>query len=161
MATGFQTTINQRPALGVQGDKATLNPCVYTTFNPLAEGPVVVGTFVWTGTEANLAKNSGTGQPLGIVERNLSYWNYNIIEGASLAAPDGSNLQVARKGDYYTTSKTTATRGQKVFATLADGTIQTGAAGATIEGAIETPWTVDEGGAAGDLIVITSWTDQA
>lgn len=154
----FQTQILDGQARGVQGDKAGLNPHVYTVGNVLAEGLVTVGTFVWDGSQPGLAKNSGTGKPLGFVERVLAYYNLDLNSPATLKVPDRTNLTVARKGDYYAVALTAATRGQKVFAVLADGTLKTGAAGATISGAVETDWTVIDAGAAGELITISNWS---
>lgn len=154
--TTFQTTINPYPALGVAGDKATLNPCVYTESNPLADGAVTVGTFVWS--TANGAANKGTGAPIGIVERVQAYYNYTVTVGATMVILKGNSLTVVRKGDLYVTTLTAATVGQKVFAVLADGTIKTGASGSTVSGAIETDWYVMTAGAVGDLIVISNWS---
>ena len=158
MTAVFQTQINAAPAAGVPGDRATLNPAVYTVDNPLAEGPVTVGTFVWSGTAAGQAKNSGTGAPLGFVERVQVYRSHSLSEGATLTVPAGSALTVARRGDYYAAAATAATAGQAVFAVLADGTLKTGAAGAAVDGAVETGWTVVNGGAAGETIIISTWS---
>lgn len=171
----FQNQVQQFPALGVPGDKATLNPFVYTDRNYLAgDAAVTVGNFVWDDPDNPVPPNyhgSGVLQalssgedgvlPLGIVQRNLSYINYNILDGGTLVVPENAPLQVVVKGDMYVVSTTAATKGQAVFATLADGSIQTGTAGATVTGtvtgAVETPWIVVDGGAAGELITISSW----
>lgn len=49
---------------------------------------------------------------------------------------------VAETGDYFVQTKTVATVGQKVFANTDSGEIYTGAAGGTVEGAVETDWIV-------------------
>lgn len=152
----FQTTISATPAHGVAGDRATLNPAVYTVNNPLADGAVTVGSFVWP-TDAGAA-NTGTGKPLGFVERVQSQYNYDLLSGASMTIAEGGALTVVRKGDYYAVSTTTASVGQKVFAVLADGSIKTDAAGATVAGAVETDWHVVVGGDADDLITISNWS---
>lgn len=166
----FQGQVQKTPAKGVPGDKASLNPHVYTDRNYVAgDDAVTVGNFVWDdpanpapadyhGSGVLAALSSGTGQPAGIVERNLSYVNYNLLDGGTLVLPEHAPLNTVRRGDLYAVASTAATKGQKVFATLADGSIQTGAAGATISGAIETPWEVTEGGAAGELITISNWS---
>lgn len=154
----YQQQIGLTIAPAVAGDKATLNPVVYTVGNPLAEGPVTVGTFVWAGSTPQQAKNSGSGPPVGLVERWLAYVDDSLASGGTLTVPEGSALQVARRGDYFVTGKSSSTPGQKVFATLADGSIRTGEAGATVEGAVETAWSVVSGGAAGDLIIISNWS---
>lgn len=163
MATAsFQKSIKNFPANGVPGDKATLNPAVYTVGTPLAETAVNVASFVWPSTTPGFAKQSGTGVPLGFVGRVQAYYNYDLKDGGTLTVPIGSELTVARRGDFYAVALTAATVGQKVFAVLADGTLKTGAAGATISGAVETPWTVTDlagdNGAVGTLITISNWS---
>lgn len=153
--TQFQTAINRVPSQGVAGDKATLNPSVYTVGNPLADGQVNIGSFVWLS--ANGAANTGTGKPLGFIERTMTFYNYDMLSGATMTVVSGSALTVARKGDYYAVSTSVAADGDKVFAMLANGSITTGAAGANVAGAVETDWIVVNGGDAGDLITISSW----
>ncbi|MDR2075635.1 MAG: DUF4646 domain-containing protein [Desulfovibrio sp.] len=165
----FQTAVQKRQAKGIAGDKATLNPFVYTDRNYFAgDGAVTVGNFVWEdpanpapgayeGSGVFSALSSGTGAPLGIVERNHSYVNYDLLDGGTLVVPQKALLNVVRRGDLYAVAATAATKGQKVFAVLADGSLKTGAAGDTVAGAVETAWEVAEGGAAGDLITITNW----
>lgn len=154
----FQKQINPCPAKGVPGDRAGLNPHVYTIGNPVAEGPVNVGGFVWDGSESGQAKSSGSGAPLGFVERVLAYYDLTRDGSAGLTVPAGSALLVARRGDYYAVAQTASTRGQKVFAVLNGGGLKTAAAGASVSGAVETGWTVLNGGAAGDIITISNWS---
>ena len=92
------------------------------------------------------------------MERNLSYFNYDLKDGGTLTLPEAANLTVVRRGDLYAVASTAANKGQKVFAVLADGSLKTGPAGAAVSGAVETPWTVTEGGAAGELITISNWS---
>lgn len=171
--TNFPNTIQQYPAKGVQGDKATLNPFVYTDRNYIAgDDGVTVGHFVWDdptnpvnnpddyhGSGIFKALSTGTAgvQPVGIVERNLSYILWDLTVGASLVVPKGSALNTVKYGDMYVVATTAATKGQKLFAVIADGTIQTGAAGGTVSGAVETPWVVVDGGPADSLITVSSW----
>lgn len=160
-STAFQTVINRHPAPGVAGDKVDLNPTVYTSGNPLADGPVTVGTFVWA-TEKGAANTVATATaPLGIVERVQCYYSYDMLAGATLTIGEGSPLSVIFKGDVYVTTLTAATRGQKVFAVLADGTIKTGDAGSTVADAMETDWYVVSSGAANSLIIISNWEPRA
>ena len=167
--THFQAQVQKTLAKGVPGDKATLNAHVYTDQNYIAGAGVTVGNFVWADPANPLPANyngsgvlkalaTGTGQPMGIVERILSYVNTNMTDGGTLAVAERSALNIVKRGDLYAVSATAATKGQKVFAVLANGTLKTGAAGATVAGAIETSWTVTEGGAASELITISSWS---
>lgn len=169
---GFPNTVQKFPAKGVAGDKATLHPFVYTDRNYVAgDDAVTVGNFVWDDPDnpdpadyhgSGILKALSTGtygvSPLGIVERNLSSMNYELLNGGTLVLPELTPLNTVKRGDLYVLASTAATKGQKVFATLADGSIQTAAAGATVAGAIETPWEVTEGGAAGERITISNWS---
>ena len=78
-----------------------------------------------------------------------------------MQVPAGFPVQIAERGEFFAKSANAATLGQKVFATLADGTLQFGAAGATIAGAIETAFVVTRGGAANAVIKISTWSQLA
>lgn len=172
----FQKQVAARPCKGVAGDKATLNPFVYTDRNYIAETaadtPVVVGNFVyssvkndtntsepsiWSAVAVQANASALNNSPLGIVQRNLSYRNPDIYDGGTLNVPDNAPLNVVVKGDMYVVSATAATVGQAVFASTTTGAISTAAVGGTVAGSVETPWKVVEGGAAGDIITISNW----
>lgn len=158
-----QSQVYTSIAPGVPGQKATLNPAVYLPHTPLADGEVVIGTFVWVGTDPTIqAKNTGTGAPLGFVERNIVYPNYDVTAEGSLVAHDGATLTVATKGDFWAVAGAAAVVGNKVFAKTADGTLLFGAAGATVSGGVETQFKVDavysagSSAAAGDIVLIST-----
>ncbi|KCB33763.1 hypothetical protein L541_4882 [Bordetella hinzii CA90 BAL1384] len=75
---------------------------------------------------------------------------------ATMIIPEGLAVTLHNLGDFWAATKTAATIGQKVFASNTDGTISTGAAGATIAGSTETDWFVASAGSVGSLIKITS-----
>lgn len=170
--TAFQKRVESVPAPGVPGDKADLSPHVYTETTFVAgDAAVTVGNFVWadpdnpdpafpSGPGACKALSTGPAGalPLGLVERNLSFRNSAILDGATLVAPRGAALNIVKRGALFAVSKTAATRGQKVFASLADGAVLTGEATAAISGAVETSWEVVDGGAAGACITISNWS---
>lgn len=154
----LQKKIGFDQAFAIQGDRASLNPVIYAAYTPLAEEPVSIGTFVWAGTDAEKqVKQSGSGLPVGFVERWHVVPIADLTDEASLIIPAGFAVTVARRGDFWAVSSTAATIGQKVFAVLANGTIKTGAAGATVAGAVETSYVVKTAGDAGDLIMISNW----
>ena len=156
----LQTVINLDQAVAVAGDRASLNEIVYHTTNPIAATDITVGTFVWNKDgQEGLADYGGTGAPLGFVERWLAYanWFNNNAEDGTLVIDKEKQLQVARRGDFWAVCKTAATVGQKVFAHKTNGTISAATAGGTVAGAVETDWVVKTQGAAGDLIIISSW----
>lgn len=160
---GLQKQVNLYRAAGVQGDKATPNQSIYFPKQMVAEGDVTVGTFVFYGTDASKqasnSKTSGTAADLiGFVERVINYANYDVTREGTLIVPNKSTLTIAMCGDYWATATTAATPRQKVFVNLTTGAISTAAAGETVSDAVETPWTVIQGGEAGTPILISNWT---
>lgn len=164
---GLQKQVNLYRAAGVQGDKATPNQSIYFPKQMVAEGDVTVGTFVFYGTDASKqASNTKTGATaadataadlVGFVERVINYANYDVTSEGTLIVPNKSTLTIAMCGDYWATATTAATPRQKVFVNPTTGAISTAAAGGTVSGAVETPWTVIQGGEAGTPILISNW----
>lgn len=160
---GLQKQVNLYRAAGVQGDKATPNQSIYFPKQMVAEGDVTVGTFVFYGTDASKqASNSKTGGTaadlIGFVERVINYANYDVTSEGTLIVPNKSTLTIAMCGDYWATATTAATPRQKVFVNPTTGAISTAVAGETVPDAVETPWTVIQGGEAGTPILISNWT---
>ena len=171
MANEFQGQVNILPAIGVPGQHMSTNPLVSTQKGYCAADTVTIGGFVWAVTvdEKDAAatadekdafvKSTGTGAPLGFAVREITNpLGYN--QPASNTVPKGFPVSVAVKGDFAVITGTAATVGQSVFAVLADGSIKTGTAGGTVDGAVETDYKVvniNGGGAVGDIIVISNW----
>ena len=173
MANKFQGQVNILPAIGVPGQHMSTNPLVSTQKGYCAADTVTIGGFVWAATVTNggfvwaatvtnndaFVKSTGKGAPLGFAVREITNpLGYN--QPASNTVPKGFPVSVAVKGDFAVITGTAATVGQSVFAVLADGTIKTGTAGVTVEGAVETDYKVvniNGGGAVGDIIVISNW----
>lgn len=171
MANEFQGQVNILPAIGVPGQHMSTNPLVSTQKGYCAADTVTIGGFVWAATvnENDAAatvnendafvKSTGTGAPLGFAVREITNpLGYN--QPASNTVPKGFPVSVAVKGDFAVITRTAATVGQSVFAVLADGSIKTGTADGTVEGAIKTDYkvvSINGGGAADDIIVISNW----
>lgn len=162
MANKFQGQVNILPAIGVPGQHMSTNPLVSTQEGYFAADTVTIGGFVWSANEENnvaYVKSTGEGAPLGFAVREITNpLGYN--ESASNTVPKGFPVSVAVKGDFAVVTRTAATVGQSVFAVLADGTIKTDTAGATVEGAVQTDYKVvniNGGGAVDDIIVISNW----
>lgn len=157
----FQTKMNQELPHGVEGDFATVNPYAsYASFGGqlvAGDGGVTVGRFAWVDTATGKVTNAGSAAPSGFVHRDgqasITIW----LGEASMLIQEGREVTLHVAGDYYVKTKTAATIGQKVFASTTDGTISTGAAGATIAGSIETKFSVLSAGAVGELIAIGTW----
>lgn len=164
MANEFQGQVNILPAIGVPGQHMSTNPLVSTQKGYCAADTVTIGGFVWAATVKNndafvKSTGTGTGAPLGFAVREITNpLGYN--ESAFNTVPKGFPVSVAVKGDFAVVTRTVATVGQSVFAVLADGSIKTGKAGGTVDGAVETDYKVvniNGGGAVGDIIVISNW----
>lgn len=158
----MQKKVNLYQAVAVQGDRASQNPTVYMPFNFLAGGSITVGTFVWQDpANPNEILNSGTGAPLGFIERILTNFNYVLTSEGTLIVEEGGELAVAVRGDFYALADASVTVGMAVFANNTTGAVKFAEAGSTQSGYTETNWRALTAGAAGDLIIISNWTSQA
>ena len=135
--SGFQTSINQYPAPGIEGAFASNNP--YTSY-VAGEGALVtgadgltIGRFAWV--VKGVASNKGTGAPSGFVPRD---GQASIVEWLGAAS---NVIQPGRECTLHT-----------------GGEIATGAAGATIEGFAETAFSVASAAAAKERIKISTWS---
>jgi len=146
----------------VVGDRASHNPVVYLPRNPLAEGVVYVGRFVFQGTDlANQVKTSGT-VVAGFVQRVINYYNYVVTSSGTLGITDKTPVTVATIGEFYSAYTGAApTIGQKAFASTTDGTISYADAGETVAGSIETGFVVKEVRSADGLVFISNWNPAA
>lgn len=155
----FQSQVNLQPAPAVAGAFASANPRAVLLAGPGAvvagATGVTVGAFAWVTN--GVALNSGAGVPSGIVHRGNQALITTFLAETSNSVPQGLPLTVYTQGDFWMQTGTIATVGQKVFASLTTGQVQTGAAGATIAGYIETKWFVASAGAVNELIKITTW----
>lgn len=155
-----QKTVNMYPAAAVPGDRASQNPFTYTPQNYLAgTNGVTVGTFVWESSEEGDPKqvvNTGTGAPLGFVERILANYNYDLTSEGTMLIPEGGLVTVALRGDFYVAADTTVTVGMAVFASTTNGAVKFATAGSTQGGYVETPYKAMTAGAQGDMIIISN-----
>lgn len=150
----LQKAVLTEKAVAVAGDVAVPEQAMYYPRNLLADTDgLVCGTFAYLTATDGVASNTVSGNPIGLVQRNLSYPDYDVLDGGSLVVPEGQPLQIMTQGDMWVKTTTAATVGQKVFAG-AKGVIATGAAGGTVSGATETDWIVATAGAINDLILI-------
>lgn len=153
----FKKTVNTYPGIGIPGAYATINPIVSTAKVYVASTACNIGGFVWAdASKAGCVNPTGTDRPLGFAVREITN-PLGIDVEASNVVPVGYPVSVEVKGDFFAVTLTKATVGQKVFAVLADGTIKTGAAQTTVEGAVETDFEVIQAGSANDVIIISNW----
>lgn len=161
MTVSFQTTLNYQPGNAVAGDFASNNPRATVLAGPgglvAGTGGVTVGTFAWLQSDGVTVLNAGTGAPSGFISRqDMEAIITTYGQGYGNTIPAGFMVTLYNWGDFWVTTTTTATIGQKIFASTTTGAIQTGAAGATIAGYAETPFYVASAGAANALIKMSA-----
>jgi hypothetical protein len=165
-----QSQVYRYPYLAAEGmlvNTSAVNP-IEVFPGARALGTVYAGRWVWAATapagadkdgvvEQFVQNSAASGAPVGLTYRNLSAALPADKEYEN-AYNDGQPVPVAKSDAIWVKTATVATVGQKAFAVLADGTTKTGAAGATVGGAVETGWQVvalQSDGAIGDLIAIS------
>lgn len=155
----FPRVINAQQNPAVEGDFASTNPrgsvvAGEGAFQAGATG-LTVARFAWIDFATGLVVNNGSGVPNGFIHRENQALNTAYLAASGMVIPSGAPVTVMRSGDYWVKTLTTATVGQKVYASLTTGDVKTGATGATVTGYIETQWFVDSAAAVGELIKIS------
>lgn len=134
----FQRTVNQYPALAVEGDFASANPraSVLAGEGSLVAGTggVTVGRFAWASS-LGVVLNTGTGAPTGFVHREMQAAITDWLGASSMVIPAGRAMTLMNEGDFWAKCINAATAGQKAFANLDTGEIIAAAAGATVAAA--------------------------
>ena len=157
---GFQTQVNVTPAPAVAGDFASSNPraAVVAPESGFVAGAsgVTVGRFAWIDTDGKTLNNTGIGAPDGFIHREQQALISTYLAESGNLIPVGFAVTLMRTGDYYATvTVASAEKGEKAFAKLSDGTMQPGAAGATISGFVETDFVISRPASVGEVAVIT------
>ena len=158
----FQTSVSVYSGVGQAGQPASNSPIIAAAGGPGAyqagSSGLVMARFAWRdGTNPLRLNNTGTGKPVGFIYNNANA-TITYLQNSSMTIPAGREASPVVGGDFWALSATDATVGQKVFAVLADGTLKTGAAGATISGAVETDWYVASPATTGNLLIISTWS---
>ncbi len=158
---GFQSTINNMQAPGVEGDFASNN--VYTSALAgearfiTAPAGVTIGRFAWADANG-LVLNSGSGLPTGFVHRDMQAFITTYLQESSMLIPGGMAITLLNEGDFWCrVTAQNATAGQKAFASTTTGLMQPGAAGATIAGFVETNFVIRSAGLVGELVKISTF----
>lgn len=156
----FQKSMSQYPSPGIEGSFASLNP--YSSY-VAGEGALIAGSdgltiarFAWV--VKGVASNKGAGAPAGFVPRDGQASIVEWLGSASNKIQSGRECTLHTAGDYWAVTTTAATVGQKVYASLTTGEIATDEAGATLEGFIETAFSVASTAAAKERIKISTWS---
>ena len=159
---GFQTSVNNDLPLAIAGDFASSNPrAAYAALEGsfvAGSGGVTVARFAWIQTDGITVKNApqaGTPKPDGFIHREQQALITAYLADSGNLVPAGFPVTLMRTGDYFALSATAAVKGNKVFASLTDGSITYGAAGATIGGYVETDFVVIVAASSNTLAVIS------
>lgn len=160
---GLQKQVGVYFSGATPGDRASHNPVVYLPRNPLAEGIITVGNFVFQGTDPQEQVSASGSVVAGFVERIINYYNFILTSSGTLAIPDQTPVTVATIGEFYAaySQSSTPTLGQKAFASTTDGSIVYATAGATVAGHVETGFVVKEVREEDGLVFISNWTPAA
>lgn len=159
----FQKTVNQQPAPAVAGDFASANAKMSAVAGPGAlvagVGGANIGLFAFSDANG-LVTNAGAGVPTGFIHRDQQGLITTWLGEATVNIPQGVMVTLMTRGDFWAKTLTAASGGQKIFASNTDGSVKTGAAGATIAGYTETSWFVPVGFScqANELVKMTSWS---
>jgi hypothetical protein len=146
----LQTSCYTTQAVAVAGDLAVPEQAMYYPLNlEAASGGVEVGKWVYYGASGGLA-NTGSGAPLGIAQRNLSYPQYNVTSGGTLVIPAGQPVQTVVQGDVYVGPVTTSAAAGAGVWTDGSG----GIAFASASGLTDTGWKLAAPVTSGGMAVI-------
>ena len=148
----MQKTVNLYPSVGLPGQDVAAHTAVYTPLNYLSDGTVAAGKFVFEGTsdKKGVAFPKGT-TLVGLVERTFTAAVPCGVDGSE-AYPNGAELTIAVRGDFYVEAAGEATVGQAVLCNPADGVVSYG----TVGGENDTGWVVVTAAKAqGDIIIIS------
>lgn len=161
----FQKSVNINPPLGIVGAWASIGVSHTALAGAMqfvaASAGAIIARFAWAdtvnGTVQNAKPADTTNWVNGFLERDSNIAVITDWQGqASMTIPSGLPVSVYDRGDFFAVATTAATVGQKVFSNDTDGTLATGAAGATIVGHTETNFTVAKAGGVGVVIKITA-----
>lgn len=153
----MQKKVNLYPAIGLPGQEVAVDTAVYTPINYVSDGTVAAGAFAFAGQAASgsavpmpVASAKGT-VLLGLVERTFTGMLMPAEDGTEVY-PQGAEVTIARRGDFYVAATGAATVGKAVLCDPATGKVTYGDLGA----ANDTGWVVmTEAANEGDIIVIS------
>jgi hypothetical protein len=156
MSFSFQKNVGFYNKTAIAGDRASQNPTVYVPTNFLAGGVVNVGGFVWRDAThpASEVVASGSGAPLGFIERTINHDNFNIDVEGTLAIPEEGNVTVAKKGDFFVVADGAVSIGDKVYADTTTGAVTFTSGDDTVDSGFVA---VTAAAAEGELVIISNW----
>lgn len=156
MTFSFQKSVGFYNEAAVAGDRASQNPTVYIPRNFLAGDDVKVGTFVWRDTTnpGTEVVNTGTGTPLGFIERTINHDNFDIDVAGTQVIPAEGNVTVAMRGDFFVVADGAVAIGDTVYASTTDGSITFTSGDDTVDTGYVA---MTAAAASGEFVVISNW----
>ena len=139
--SGFQKSVKLYPAVGVPGQEVNPGQAIYTAENFISDGTLTAGGFAFakaSNGDVKTASATGTGKPLGLVERNGVSVITNPLTEATNVYGAGISAPIALRGQFYASASGAVTEGQSVLCDPATGKVTYGASGA----ANDTGWVV-------------------
>lgn len=146
MAGGFQQQVNNQPAPGVPGNRASQNPIFSYDAGPgglVAGSSCFVGRFAWCTPPLDpngaptIANCFGGGAPDGFVMHNHQALMTAFLGSASMQIPPGFAMALQIAGDFWVQNDgpTEAQYGHKAFAYVNNGKVAFAPAGTVFGGA--------------------------
>lgn len=168
----FQTRVNDKNPLAVEGDFASANPRAVTLAGEGAfvagAGGVTVGRFAWVADDGVTVRNyaTNTGHPDGFVHREGQALITTYLDDASMTIPEGFPVTLMRAGDFFASvaGASGATKNAAVIADRSDGSVNfamptsasaTGSMGATTTASLGATFTAT---GSGTTLIVTSPT---
>ena len=155
----FQRTLNNDLPLAVEGDFASTNPfrSMLAGEAKLKAGPlgVTIGKFAWADPVTGIVTSAQVANGLlGFVRRDNTALITQYLAEASMLIPAGFGVTLYDGGDFWARFTGGATIGQKVFASITDGSVSA-AATAPVD-TVDTGFVVASNADAGALAKITT-----
>lgn len=130
--TGFQSTMYNQPAIGIEGDWASHNPrySMLAGVGALIAGAagVTVGRFAWAAADGIVSNSGGQGR-IGFVQKDQPALITEFLGQSSMVVPTGYEVTLYTDADVLARFASGAAVGQKVYANYADGTCYAAATG--------------------------------
>jgi hypothetical protein len=167
VAPNYQAQVNYNQAPAVAGQFASANPRASTLAGPGAFVAGVLGTqvarFAWIDVDGITASNFGVGQPDGFVANEQQAQITGFLSLASDRIAPGIMVTLFTGGDFWglNSGLTQVTKGMKVYANYANGSLSGAAAGApptgaVVTGAIAASTASVTGSITGDILTVTA-----
>ena len=127
----FQSSVNQQPAPGIEGGRASDNPISSVVGSFVANSAGVrVGSFAWVTGGTAYSYNYANALPAGFVMNSQQAFITTWKGRSSMVIPSGVPVQIFDRGDFWAYSLyADAAVGQKVFANVFTGKIMPATAG--------------------------------